>query len=242
MINNIVKVALCLGTFCIQYGNSMGNKDFIDNYLCNKEQNEIEYTDNIPNISPSAASIIQDWSSEYSQLHNEVETIINVLEASERLVHNADDAHSLIQNATNMLEKLIQSLLGKYLILYNDFEQLEEWRTNINDSLIYDANIWSTLQTIQQVRDYSNNLPDYAHNYVSVTNNLFSKKTMIAKFEQDYKNLDDMIWQKLQEFVKQFPDKQPNYFAKQYRKLVEDNDLIYHNVIQASPLFWDFDK
>ena len=32
MINNLVKVALCLGIFCIQYGNSMENKDFINNY------------------------------------------------------------------------------------------------------------------------------------------------------------------------------------------------------------------
>ena len=60
---------------------------------------------------------------------------------------------------------------------------------------------------------------------------------MIAKFEQDYKNLDDMIWQKLQEFVKQFPDKQPNYFAKQYRKIVEGNDEFYRNVMRARPVF-----
>ena len=295
MINNLLKVALCLGIFGIQYGNSMENKYFINNYWNNnsnkklsdninnnnkhkiqrkplnfnldlkknvkddeinidnniiqpgnKEQNEIKQPNNRQNSFVKREDIfkdiINDWRSEYNQLHNDVETIIKKLDASEQLVHNADDAHSLIQNATNTLEKLCKSLHGKYWSLAANCNELENYKKQIKDRFIDEVNAWSTLQTIQEVKNDVDDLLDCVRDYASLAHHVLVKKTVIAPFEEDLNNLNNIIWQKLQQFVKQFSDKQPNYLAKQYRKLVEDNDLIYHNVIQASPLFWDFDK
>ncbi len=288
MINNILKVALCLGMFCIQYGNSMENKYFINNYgnnnsnkklsdninnnnkhkiqrkhinldlkknvkgaeinidniiqPGNKEKNEIMQPNNLLNVPPVTAQIIRALYLEYNQLHNDVDTIIRALDASEQLVHNADDAYSLIQNATNVLDKLLCSVVFQYSILVPRLDQLQNYKKKITDSLFDQVDLWPTLQTIQAVKDASMDLPIHVHNYISNVKDLLAIKKMIAPFEEDLNNLNNIIWQKLQQFVKQFSDKQPNYFAKQYRKLVEDNDLIYHNVIQAHPLFWDFDK
>mgnify|MGYP006873164996 FL=1 len=112
-------------------------------------------------------------------------------------MHNADDAHSLIQKATNILEKLCKSLHEKYLSLAANCNELEHYKKKIKDSFIDEVNAWSTLQTIQKVKDYGDNLLADIHYYASWAHHLLVEKTVIAPFEEDCKNLDMIIWKKL---------------------------------------------